>query len=60
VVRLAEDWEKLCKRGEASENQTGALIQKFRPLVERLMIRFAETSRFLDGSRIVVVPGNKL
>jgi hypothetical protein len=58
AVKLGSDWDKLVKGGDVKAEKSQVIIDRFKPLIETLVLRFTPDSNFLGTGPVVVLPPN--
>jgi hypothetical protein len=58
AIALGLEWDKLVKGGDVRPEKSQAIIDRFKPLIEVLVLRFTPESNFLGTGPVVVVPPN--
>ena len=58
AIALGSEWDKLVKGGDVKAKDSQAIIDRFKPLIEALVLRFTPDSNFLGTGPVVVLPPN--
>jgi len=56
AIALGSEWDKLVKGGDVRAEESQAIIDRFKPLIEALVLRFTPDSNFLGTGPVVVLP----
>ncbi len=58
AVALGRRWDKLVRDGKVKEEDSQDIIQRFKPLIEKVVLRFTPESNFLGTGPVVRLPPN--
>jgi hypothetical protein len=56
AIALGSEWDKLVKGGDVRAKESQAIIDRFKPLIEALVLRFTPDSNFLGTGPVVELP----